>query len=303
MAKNIASSGHKLGQLIGDWYEEYFVLPILKRVGKNLDLFVDSRFVDRNTREGKILWSDLDGNYVDFDYVLELGGSEDKIGIPVAFIECFWRRGSRHSKDKARDDSGKLMPMRETYPSARFLGIISAGDFTKPARELVRSRDIDLLYVPKEKIVNAFNSCGLIMDYPDKYPEDEKARIVETFQEHFTISKKKAVRKSLVKLLGYATIESYVDRVRSSLSALPQEIRFILRHDSIPIAFDSVSDAREFLKSPNFNMSLPIESYVYEITYSDGTEFEKSVDDLEGLRKLHEQIAILTDHMNKLCID
>jgi hypothetical protein len=168
MVNKNASSGHKLGQLIGDWYEEYFVLPLLQGVGKSLNLFVDSRFINRNVREGKILWDDLDGNYVDYDYVLEIGGSDDKLGIPVGFIECFWRRGARHSKDKARDDSGKLMPMRETYPTARFLGIVSAGDFTKPARDLVRSREIDLFYVPKEKIVNAFHSCGLTMDYPDK---------------------------------------------------------------------------------------------------------------------------------------
>ena len=301
MANENASSGHKLGQLIGNWYEEYFVLPLLQKVGKSLALFVDSRFVNRKAREGKIIWDDLDGNSVDYDYVLELGGSNNQLGIPVAFIECFWRRGARHSKDKARDDSGKLMQMRETYPTARFLGIVSAGDFTKPARELVRSRDIDIFYVPKEKIVNAFDSCGLIMDYPDKLPEAEKANIVEKFDKHFTVSKKKAVQKSLIKLVGQATIESYVDRVRATLSALPQEIRFILRHESMPIAFESVAAATDFLKSPNFKMISPIESYLYQVTYSDGSEFEKSVDDLGELRKLHGQIVILTEHMNKLC--
>ncbi|WP_069470963.1 hypothetical protein [Candidatus Marithrix sp. Canyon 246] len=301
MVNKNASSGHKLGQLIGDWYEEYFVLPLLQGVGKSLNLFVDSRFINRNVREGKILWDDLDGNSVDYDYVLEIGGSDDKLGIPVAFIECFWRRGARHSKDKARDDSGKLMPMRETYPTARFLGIVSAGDFTKPARDLVRSREIDLFYVPKEKIVKAFSSCGLIMDYPDKLSEDDKAKIVEKFNKHFTVSKKKAVKKALIELASQATIESYVDRVRATLSALPQEIRLILRHDSMPIAFESVAAATKFLKSPNFNMILPIESYLYQVTYSDGSEFEKSLDNLGELRRLHGQIAILTEHMNKLC--
>ncbi len=301
MANKNASSGHKLGQLIGDWYEQYFVLPLLQKVGESLNLFVDSRFINRSAREGKILWDDLDGNFVDYDYVLELGGSDKMSGIPVAFIECFWRRGSRHSKDKARDDSGKLMPMRETYPTARFLGIVSAGDFTKPARELVRSREIDLFYVPKDKIVSAFELCDLIMDYPDKLPEDEKADIVEIFNNKFVADKKKAVQQALINLIGKATIESYVDRVRATLSALPQEIRFVLRHDSMPISFETVADATEFLKSPAFNMSSPIESYLYQVTYSDGSEFEKSASNLEELKKLHEQIAILTEHMNNLC--
>jgi len=301
MANKNASSGHKLGQLVGDWYEEYFVFPLLQKVGESLNLFVDSRFVNRSARDSKIIWNDLDGNSVDYDYVLEIDGSDKELGIPVAFIECFWRRGSRHSKDKARDDSGKLMPMRETYPTARFLGIVSAGDFTKPARELVRSREIDLFYVPKEKIVSAFGSCGLIMDYPDKLSEDEKANIVEQFDKIFTVDIKKAVQQALIKLLGKATIESYVDRVRATLSALPQEIRFVLRHDSMPISFETVADATAFLKSPDFKMSSPIESYLYQVTYSDGYEFEKSASGLDELKKLHEQIVILTEHMNKLC--
>jgi hypothetical protein len=102
-------------------------------------------------------------------------------------------------------------------------------------------------------------------------------------------------------LVGQTTIESYVDRVRATLSALPQEIRLILRHDSMPIAFESVTAATNFLKSPNFNMTSPIESYLYQVTYSDGSEFEKSLDNLDELRILHGQIVILTEHMNKLC--
>lgn len=170
-----ASAGHKLGQLIGDWFEEYFVLSLLKTVAHELELFLDSRYIQRKGRVGKILWEDMYHNFVDYDYVLELNGTDEHIGVPVGFIECFWRRGARHSKDKARDDSGKLIPMRETYPTARFLGIISAGDFTKPAREMVKSRDIDLFYVPKDKIVKAFEESGLYIDYPDRLPENEKS--------------------------------------------------------------------------------------------------------------------------------
>ncbi len=300
MARKNASSGHKLGQLIGDWYEEYFVLPLLQKVSASLDLFIDSRFISRTVRHGKIIWKDAEDNTTDFDYVLELGGSNDEIGIPVAFVECFWRRGARHSKDKARDDSGKLMPMRQTYPTARFLGIISAGDFTKPARELVRSREIDLFYVPKEKIVKAFEACGLQIDYPDSLAEIEKAAIALKFDTHFTPSKKRAVQKALFESVGAVTITSYVDRVRAKLSALPQEIRFILRHDSKPIAFESVDAASNFLQSPDFNMTTPKESYMYQVTYSDGSEFEKIAFDLAELKELHAQIALLTEHMNGL---
>ena len=294
-----ASSGHRLGQLIGDWFEEHFVYPLLCRAGERLDLFVDSRFVDRSVRAGKIIWNDVDGNAVDYDAVLELGGTKDKRGIPVAFVECFWRRGSRHSKDKARDDSGKLLPMKDTYPTARFLGIVSAGDFTGPARELVLTRGIDLFYIPKSKIVQSFSDCHLTMDYPDKLPEIDKAAIVQEFEKSFGTYKRIEVREKLLELVGETEINSYVDRLKSRLSALPQEIRFVLRHDSQPISFDSVAEAGVFLDKPTFKMDSPDETYIYQITYTDGTEFVKDVSSIGELRALHKEIQILETHMRK----
>jgi hypothetical protein len=295
-----ASAGHKIGQLIGDWFEEFFVLPLLAKVSEELDLYLDNRFIDRPARGEKIIWQDVDGNKVDYDFVLELNGSQMQIGIPVAFIESCWRRGSRHSKDKARDDSGKLRPMRATYPSARFLGMVVSGDFTGPARELVRNRDIDLFYISKETVVRAFSENGFVMDYPDKSTEEEKQRIAAQFEADFTTEKRLAVANSLIQLMGKAVVDSYVDRVKSKLSALPQEIRFILQHNFPPIVFESIDEATKFLQNPAFQMDNPTESYVYQVIYSDGSEFEQSVASLERLRELHRQITTLADHMNKL---
>ncbi|MGP1387073.1 MAG: DNA methyltransferase [Thainema sp.] len=299
-----SSSGHKLGQLIGDWFEEFFVLPLLTQVSEKLDLFLDNRFVERpviNEHRGeKIIWNDEDGNSVDFDFVLELGGSNLNRGIPVAFVECFWRRGARHSKDKARDDSGKLTPMRISYPTARFLGIISAGDFTAPARELVRSRDIDLFYVPKEKIVQSFRLNGLHMDYPDRLSEGEKRQLSQAFEADLTLEKCTEVSNTLIELIGQATVDSYVDRVRARLSSLPQEIRIILRPESEPLTFRSVKEASDFIVKPSFQMNNPTESYMYQITYSDGSEFEQDAHSLSSLRELHQQVEMLSEHMSQL---
>ncbi|MBE0538008.1 MAG: hypothetical protein IH624_20290 [Phycisphaerae bacterium] len=301
MARVNASAGHRLGQVVGDWFEEYMVLPLIERVGDALELFVDSRFVKRSVRPGKIVWADADGNEVDYDFVLELDGSTDARGIPVAFIESCWRRGARHSKDKARDDSGKLLPMRETYPTARFLGMVAGGDFTKPARDLVRSRDIELFYIPKGKIVQAFSEEGFTIDYPDTLPEREKAKIVRPLAStKFKREKQQRIRDRLIELVGKPSIDSFVQRVRSVLSALPQEIRLIVRHDSSPLRFESVQAASEYLAAPNLAMSDPTESYVYEITYTDGSEFERNVAELAALKQLHEEIAVLTKHMSRL---
>ena len=56
-----ASAGHKLGQLVGDWFEEYFVFPLLTHVAEGLRLYLDYRFQSRSARGEKILWADEEG--------------------------------------------------------------------------------------------------------------------------------------------------------------------------------------------------------------------------------------------------
>lgn len=295
-----ASAGHRLGQVIGDWYEEYFVLPLLEKVANHLQLYLDHRFRKRPARREKIVWADDENNDVDYDFVLELDGRDEQRGIPVAFLECFWRRGARHSKDKARDDSGKLMPMRNVHPTARFLGIIAGGDFTKPARQLVLSREIDLFYVPKAKIVQAFEAAGLVIDYPDKVQETYKQELADRCVTALTKKTCRKVAESLQKLVGESVLDAYVDRVRGALGALPQELRFLCRRNSDPRIFETIPDASAFLDSPQFDFSNPTEGYLYEITYSDGTEFQREVATLDQLRVLHLQIERLATHVATL---
>lgn len=296
-----ASAGHKLGQLVGDWFEEFLALPLLQQVGDHLHLFLDHRFHARKSRVGeKIIWRDLDGNAVDYDFVMELGGTQSQLGIPVAFFECFWRRGKRHSKDKARDDTGKLLPMREVHPTARFLGIIAGGDFTAPARALVQNRQIDLFYVPKAKIISAFASHRLTIDYPDNLPEPQKAVLADEFDRALSAKMKKRVAATLRELVGKTSLDAYVDRVRAALGALPQEIRFVAQRQSRPAIFETIPEATAFLESPDFDWSVETSNFVYEITYTDGTEFERTLSTMADVKTLHRQIEQLAVHMAAL---
>ena len=300
--KQNASSGHKLGQLVGDWFQDFFVLPVLEEVASKLDLYLDHRNRQRGARGEKILWRDADGNEVDYDFVMELGGTDSKRGVPVAFFESFWRRGARHAKDKARDDSGKLLPMRAAYPSARFLGIVASGDFTSPARELVLSRQIDLFFIPKKKIIEAFAARGLVIDYDDRSPEPMKAELARQLGANFTEANKKKVATLLRGPIGVADIQGYGGRVRAALSALPQEIRVACRKNSRPETFRTAGEAGIFLSGTaiDFDFSDPLESYTYEITYSDGYEFSREATNLGELKMLNAQIKRLSDHMIKL---
>lgn len=295
-----ASAGHQLGQLVGDWFQDYFVVPLLEEVASRLKLYLDHRNRHRTVRAEKIVWNDEEGNGTDYDFVMELGGTDHVLGVPVAFMECFWRRGSRHSKDTARDDSGKLMPMRGAYPTARFLGIIASGDFTRPARELINSRNIDLFYISKEMVIRTFADIGMVMDYADKLPEPEKAQIAKSFKRALTDERKREATTRLRGLLGQVVVTGYVNKVYGALSALPIEISFIAQNNSARVEFASIAAATEFLKNPRFDFSTQTQSFRYRIVYSDSYDFERPVESLAGLRELHDEIVKLENHLATL---
>ena len=204
-----ASSGHGLGQLIGDWWEEYVALPVLAQAASELKLFVDNRFKKRSVRDGeKILWKDHLDNEVDYDFVFELNGTDAAIGIPVAFFECCWRRGGRHSRDKVRDDCGKLLPMREAYATTRALALLWSGDFTKPARQYALDRQVRIFYIPKSTVIEAFSAHNLTIDYSDKAPEEEKLKVKDAFVAAFHPDIAEKVAKSLRELTGQAVFDA-----------------------------------------------------------------------------------------------
>lgn len=190
--------------------------------------------------------------------------------------------------------------MRNVHPTARFLGIIAGGDFTKPARQLVLSREIDLFYVPKAKIVQAFQSIGLTIDYPDKVHEAHKQELADRCRRALNKRACRRVAASLQNLIGQSVLDAYVDRVRGALGALPQELRFLCRKSSMPQIFETIPDASAFLDDPRFDFSSPTDGYLYEITYSDGTEFQREVTTLDQLRVLHQQIERLATHVASL---
>jgi hypothetical protein len=306
MVKNqdseLSSAGHKLGQLIGDWWETKVIYPLLNDVAESLDLFLDNRIVARGCRNDKVQWADADNNLVDYDFVLEYKGSTEKQGIPVAFIESFWRRGARHSKDKARDDTNKLLPMRDTYPTARFLAIAACGAFTAPARTYVHSRNVELFFVSKEKFVEAFDSIGAVIDYPDTLEESKKAKLASNLEQKMTLANQAAAADALIQAVGKTAFDGFKNRIHGSLSALPQEIRVFSVSRSSPVIFRNIEDATEFLetKTPAFPASTKPATFEYEVTFSDGTDFSRRISDLASLRALNTQLFDWVQHIRSI---
>jgi len=283
--KSASSSGHQLGQFIGDWWERYVLLPLFQSAAHKLDLFCDNRYIQRSCRGAKIEWEDAEQNVVDFDFVFEHAGSDLKKGVPVAFIESFWRRGGRHSKDKARDDTNKLLPMRTAYPSVRFLSIAACGEFTGPAQMYVKTQNVDLFFIGKSHIVDAFCNHGINIHYPDKSSEHEKAKITAQVTENMTKVVPEQIAKTLIEKVGKHTFSAYKDKIVGELSSTPQLIRISECSTSNAVEFTVLLDAIKFLDAPQFTYHETKKTYKCEIVYSNGSmnEFEGDMNELEAI--------------------
>jgi hypothetical protein len=159
MAESLA---HRWGQIIGDGFE-MFVRNILAEVAKRHGLYLDFKR-PRAARggQGKVTWQDGYGNKHDLDYVLERGGTEESLGVPIAFIESAWRRYTKHSKNKVQEIEAAVMPIALTFSRHQpFCGAVLAGDFTRNALHQLESKGFGVLHIPYDSILAAFKELGI----------------------------------------------------------------------------------------------------------------------------------------------
>jgi hypothetical protein len=159
MAESLA---HRWGQIIGDGFE-MFVRNVLGEVAQRHRLYLDFKR-PRATRggQGKVTWQDGYGNKHDLDYVLERGGTEDTLGVPIAFIESAWRRYTKHSKNKVQEIEAAIMPIALTFSRHQpFCGAVLAGEFTRNALHQLESKGFALLHIPYKSVLAAFKDLAI----------------------------------------------------------------------------------------------------------------------------------------------
>lgn len=176
-----SAPGHRLGQIVGDALE-LSVEPILRRFANAHGLYLDQKG-PRATRPGqmKCRWIDGLGNSHDLDFVLERGGTEDRIGNPAAFIEIAWRRYTKHSRAKAQEIQGAVLPLLAKWAQVKPLGAaVVAGRWTTGALNQLRSNGFSVLHLPYDDIVSVFSSYGIDLDLnedtADEYSQLQIAR-------------------------------------------------------------------------------------------------------------------------------
>jgi hypothetical protein len=183
MNSGAVSAGHKLGQMIGNFFEEFFS-DTFKEFALERNLYCDRKGPRPAVRGDKlkVTWHDSDGNPHDLDYVLEVNGSEARQGKPIAFIELAWRRYTKHSRNKSGEIEGSLLHLRDTYKSCRFIGALLAGEYSEGGLRQLLSHQIVVLHVPFGKIAEAFRGRGIDLAYPENASDELKRQVIAEWE-------------------------------------------------------------------------------------------------------------------------
>ncbi|MDZ8034121.1 hypothetical protein [Nostoc sp. DedSLP04] len=287
------SPSHKFGQQLGKLLEDIVLYDILK---PRLEQFaqVKNYYLDwqrsRPAKSGKkVTWEDKYGNKHDLDFVIEVDGTDKKLGRPVAFIESAWRRYTKHSKNKAQEIQGAILPIIELHHlSAPFYGVVLAGDFTKPALEQLKNNGFAVIYIPYKGVVSAFKVIDFDVAFDEDTPDESYTTAFRQL-DSLTSSDKEKLRQALIRVCQ-EEVDRFMETLRNCLE------RYISNIVLIPLfgkryEFDSIDDAISGLDT------LKIDSPVGEFE-----KFEVIVDynNSDTIRATFQNKNLLTDFLRKL---
>ncbi len=234
MAESLA---HRWGQIIGDAFE-MFVRNILGEVAQRRGLYLDFKR-PRETRggQGKVTWQDGYGNKHDLDYVLERGGTEETLGVPIAFIESAWRRYTKHSKNKVQEIEAAVMPIALTFSRHQpFCGAVLAGEFTRNALHQLESKGFGVLHIPYDSILAAFRELGIDASSEDGVGGTTEEQFREKITKWESLPQPQATNRLLAKLHGLhqGEIADFKQRLEAALTRQVASIRLtVLRGHSV----------------------------------------------------------------------
>jgi hypothetical protein len=271
------AAGHKFGQFVGE-YCEAALEPLLQDFADKHGLFLDKKGL-RPARTGKRLrWVDSFGNGHDLDYVLERGGSPEKVGTPVAFIESAWRRYTKHSRNKAQEIQGAILPIAEKHQfSAPLLGCILAGVYTAGALEQLKSVGFKVLYFNYDSVIEAFKSAGADARFDEATPDAEFDKKLKKLAKLSKANRLRVWKKLLE--LNARNVTEFMTQLERTVKRQISAVRVIPLHGS---AHDCVSvpEAISFVETYNEKAATgPLVKYEIMIRYDNGDKIQAELHD------------------------
>jgi hypothetical protein len=266
------SPAHVLGQIIGEQLEAALRIP-LRKLARELNLFLDYKH-SRSTRGGKstVSWVDGKGNKHDLDYVFEKGGSDKRIGDPKAFIECAWRRYTKHSRNKAQEIEGAIGHLRIKYADQQpILAVVLGGEFTEPSLQQLRSHNFIVLHFSHADVIAAFAKLGVNVGTEQVTPQADIQMKVDAWNA-LSDERRKALPNELRKI-GKDSIRVFLDDLRTALTRKIESIRVSAIYTgrafeviSVEAAFEAIDGIDETIGDGEFSL------VQIEVKYSNGSE-------------------------------
>lgn len=284
MAESLA---HRWGQIIGGVFED-FVRSLLSDAAARHELFLDykrprkARAKQAGGKDlSKVTWHDSWGNKHDLDYVLEHGGTEEKIGTPAAFIESAWRRYTKHSKNKVQEIESAVMPVVDAFSRHRpFCGAVLAGEFTRSALQQLESKGFCVLYLPYQSILTAFSDLGIDAASTDGTGGTKEIEFRRKIAAWERLPQPQATEQILQKLRGLhgGEIDRFLELLEASLTRKVQGVRVTVLRGHVVEVHDAES-AIEYLIEERDSTRLredesERESFEVQIRFSNGVKVE-----------------------------
>lgn len=265
--------GHRLGQIVGDALE-LSLEPILREFAEEHGLYLDKKG-PRPTRPGqsKCTWVDGLNNSHDLDFVLERGGTSDKVGNPAAFIETAWRRYTKHSRAKAQEIQGAVLPLLAKYAQVKPLaGAVVAGHWTPGALDQLRSNGFALLHLPYDDIVNVFAGFGVDIDSTEYTADSHSQQQVEIWKSLSDVQ-----REAVGAALRECAPEAYLafgEELKKTILRAVERVTVLPLH-GVRVECDSIGDAiHEVLTYRTPLECGPVDRFEIRIIYSNGDKIE-----------------------------
>jgi len=278
------SLSHKFGQIIGELLE-LAIEPHLQKFAKKNKLFLDKKGT-RIARSGKkVTWTDSKQNKHDLDFVLERGGTENKIGIPVAFIESAWRRYTKHSRNKAQEIQSAIIPLSIKYNgSSPFIGVLLAGEFTTGSLNQLKSLGFCVLYFPYETVIKAFHKFGINASSDEGTPENEFRNKINSWTK---LPNKIDVVKELLKL-NKKNVDAFFVSLTESVSRFVEQVIIVPLHGQ-ESSVTNINEAIVFIKKYTEDKpKQPLIKYEIIIKYNNTDKIEASFIDKKDAIKFLE---------------
>lgn len=274
------SPAHQFGQIIGDVLEAA-VQPLLQAFARKHHLYLD-RKGPRTCRAGqKCSWIDLRGNSHDLDFVLERGGTKEKIGTPVAFIETAWRRYTKHSRNKAQEIQGAIEPLADKYRSVRpFKGAILAGVFTEGALQQLRSHGFSLLYLPYENVVEVIGKFGVDARSDEATTDAAFRQKVIAFR-RLSADSKAALCRALLPSRR-ADVRAFFDALATTVTRQIERITVLALHGHSHEAASIEEAVRYVEEYEDDGRAKQIARYEITVKYSNGDTVQGAFGDKQG---------------------